>query len=125
MFSSNTPPASAFLIHVVFHPNCSTFLILRFVQNALEDHEAVNVNPIERAPSSENLILNELIREYLEYNGFLNTLSVFHPETGQPRTPTGRIGREVLVSFIFKKSATLFLFSSTLVELFFIFNFFE
>ena len=48
-------------------------------------------------PSSENLILNELIREYLEYNGYLNTLSVFHPETGQPTTPTGRISREVLV----------------------------
>jgi lisH domain-containing protein FOPNL len=65
--------------------------------NALEDHDAVNVNPVEREPSSENLILNELIREYLEYNGFLNTLSVFHPETGQPKQPKGRIGREVLV----------------------------
>jgi len=65
--------------------------------NALEDQDAVNVNPAERAPSSENLILNELIREYLEYNGYLNTLSVFHPETGQPTTPTGRISREVLV----------------------------
>jgi lisH domain-containing protein FOPNL len=65
--------------------------------NALEDQDAVNVNPTERAPSSENLILNELIREYLEYNGYLNTLSVFHPETGQPTKPTGRISREVLV----------------------------
>ena len=65
--------------------------------NALEDHDAVNINPVERQPSSENLILNELIREYLEYNGFLNTLSVFHPETGQPKIPTGRIGREVLI----------------------------
>ena len=65
--------------------------------NALENHEAVNVNKVEREPSSENLILNELIREYLEYNGFLNTLSVFHPETGQPREATGRIGRSTLV----------------------------
>ena len=65
--------------------------------NALEDQDAVNVNTAERAPSSENHILNELIREYLEYNGYLNTLSVFHPETGQPTTPTGRISREILV----------------------------
>ena len=65
--------------------------------NALENHEAVHVNQSERAPSSENLILNELIREYLEYNGFLNTLSVFHPETGQPREATGRIGRTTMI----------------------------
>eukprot|EP00775_Hariotina_reticulata_P003657 gene3657-3918_t len=35
-------------------------------------------------PSSENLIINELIREYLIYNGYRDTLSVFIPETGQP-----------------------------------------
>jgi len=35
----------------------------------------------------ENLFINELIREYLHWNGYLNTLSVFHPETGQPDTP--------------------------------------
>nr|CCA23819.1 PREDICTED: similar to predicted protein putative [Albugo laibachii Nc14] len=34
--------------------------------------------------SNENLILNELIREYLEYNGYRHALSVFLPESGQP-----------------------------------------
>lgn len=37
-------------------------------------------------PCNENLIINELIREYLIYNGYRDTLSVFVPETGQPRT---------------------------------------
>lgn len=36
------------------------------------------------ALSHENLVLNELIREYLEYNHYKHTLSVFTPETGQP-----------------------------------------
>ncbi|OQR83251.1 hypothetical protein ACHHYP_14922 [Achlya hypogyna] len=35
--------------------------------------------------SNENLIINELIREYLEYNGYRHTLSVFLPESGQPQ----------------------------------------
>ncbi|KAH9115744.1 hypothetical protein LEN26_011552 [Aphanomyces euteiches] len=34
--------------------------------------------------SNENLIVNELIREYMEYNGYRHTLSVFLPESGQP-----------------------------------------
>ncbi|KAF0687645.1 Aste57867_20629 [Aphanomyces stellatus] len=34
--------------------------------------------------SNENLIINELIREYLEYNGYRHALSVFLPESGQP-----------------------------------------
>ncbi|KAG9416028.1 hypothetical protein AC1031_000426 [Aphanomyces cochlioides] len=34
--------------------------------------------------SNENLIINELIREYMEYNGYRHTLSVFLPESGQP-----------------------------------------
>eukprot|EP00879_Flechtneria_rotunda_P013372 GHRR01013962.1.p1 GENE.GHRR01013962.1~~GHRR01013962.1.p1 ORF type:complete len:150 (+),score=47.45 GHRR01013962.1:1036-1485(+) len=42
-------------------------------------------------PSNENLIINELIREYLIFNGYRDTLSVFIPETGQPHTrPFGR-----------------------------------
>jgi FOP N terminal dimerisation domain len=36
-------------------------------------------------PSDENLLINELIREYLIYNGYRDTLSVFIPETGQPQ----------------------------------------
>jgi lisH domain-containing protein FOPNL len=34
--------------------------------------------------SNTNLVLNELIREYLEFNNYKHTQSVFIPETGQP-----------------------------------------
>lgn len=34
--------------------------------------------------SNENLIINELFREYLEFNHYKHTLAVFMPETGQP-----------------------------------------
>ncbi|KAG7401471.1 hypothetical protein PHYBOEH_001016 [Phytophthora boehmeriae] len=34
--------------------------------------------------SNENLVINELIREYFEYNGYRHALSVFLPESGQP-----------------------------------------
>ncbi|GFR50027.1 hypothetical protein Agub_g12177 [Astrephomene gubernaculifera] len=34
--------------------------------------------------SSESLLINELIREYLVYNQYRGTLSVFLPESGQP-----------------------------------------
>ncbi len=34
--------------------------------------------------SNENIILNELIREYCEYNGYRHTLSVLLSESGQP-----------------------------------------
>ena len=34
--------------------------------------------------SQENMIINELIREYLEFNGMNYSLSVFLPEAGQP-----------------------------------------
>ncbi|TYZ59459.1 hypothetical protein PybrP1_002455 [[Pythium] brassicae (nom. inval.)] len=34
--------------------------------------------------SNENLVINELVREYLEYNGYRHALSVFLPESGQP-----------------------------------------
>ncbi|TMW56321.1 hypothetical protein Poli38472_006331 [Pythium oligandrum] len=37
--------------------------------------------------SNENLIINELIREYLEYNGYRHTQSVFLAESGQPAEP--------------------------------------
>mmetsp|Transcript_28208 Transcript_28208/g.65220 ORF Transcript_28208/g.65220 Transcript_28208/m.65220 type:complete len:171 (+) Transcript_28208:92-604(+) len=32
----------------------------------------------------ENVLINELIREYLEYNGYHHTLSVLLPESGHP-----------------------------------------
>jgi lisH domain-containing protein FOPNL len=38
----------------------------------------------------ENFLLNELIREYLQFKGLNQTLSVFVPETGQPREPMNR-----------------------------------
>ncbi|KAG2496420.1 hypothetical protein HYH03_005646 [Edaphochlamys debaryana] len=34
--------------------------------------------------SNENLLINELIREYLVYNSYRGTVSVFLPESGQP-----------------------------------------
>eukprot|EP00947_MAST-08B_sp_MAST-8B-sp1_P004679 g4679.t1 len=40
--------------------------------------------------ADENLVINELIREYLEFNGYRHTLSVFLPETGQPNQPMDR-----------------------------------
>ena len=38
----------------------------------------------------ENLLINELIREYLMFNGLSQTLSVFVPEAGQPADPMNR-----------------------------------
>lgn len=40
-----------------------------------------------KQPSNENLIINELIREYLLFNNYNNTLSVFLPEASQPIKP--------------------------------------
>lgn len=37
--------------------------------------------------SNENMIINEMIREYLEYNRYYNTLSVLVTESGQPVEP--------------------------------------
>ena len=37
--------------------------------------------------SNENMIINEMIREYLEYNKYYNTSSVLITETGQPHEP--------------------------------------
>eukprot|EP00752_Nemacystus_decipiens_P005786 g5235.t1 len=34
--------------------------------------------------SNENLLINELVREYLSYNGYTNALGVFMAESGQP-----------------------------------------
>jgi len=36
------------------------------------------------SPSNQNFIINELIREYLAFNNYNYTNSVFVPETGQP-----------------------------------------
>ncbi len=37
--------------------------------------------------SNENMIINEMIREYLEYNKYYNSSSVLITETGQPHEP--------------------------------------
>ena len=37
--------------------------------------------------SNENMIINEMIREYLEYNRYYNAASVLMTETGQPNEP--------------------------------------
>ncbi|XP_077575223.1 centrosomal protein 20 [Stigmatopora nigra] len=40
--------------------------------------------------SHENLIINELIREYLEFNKYRHTASVLKAESGQPQVPLDR-----------------------------------
>ena len=40
--------------------------------------------------SNENLIINELIKEYLNYNNYLHSSSVFQAETGQPKDQLDR-----------------------------------
>jgi len=45
-------------------------------------------------------VINELIREYLSFNGYMHTLSVFLPESGQPKEisiPRGLLASEVNV----------------------------
>eukprot|EP00697_Spironema_sp_BW2_P014289 gnl/Spiro4/4697_TR2345_c0_g1_i1.p1 gnl/Spiro4/4697_TR2345_c0_g1~~gnl/Spiro4/4697_TR2345_c0_g1_i1.p1 ORF type:complete len:178 (+),score=35.05 gnl/Spiro4/4697_TR2345_c0_g1_i1:44-535(+) len=53
--------------------------------NALDDQD-----DFRPQLSHENLLINELIREYLEYNKYRHTLAVLIPETGQPQEPLGR-----------------------------------
>lgn len=40
----------------------------------------------------ENAVINELIREYLEFNGYHHTLSVFLPESGHPEEQPTALG---------------------------------
>ncbi|XP_027510678.1 lisH domain-containing protein FOPNL isoform X2 [Corapipo altera] len=55
------------------------------VFNALDDQSE------PRPPlSHENLLINELIREYLEYNRYKYTASVLTAESGQPEVPLDR-----------------------------------
>lgn len=44
--------------------------------------------------TNENLMINELIREYLEWNGYRHTSSVLLQETGQPSQ--GAMSRDVM-----------------------------
>ena len=52
--------------------------------NSLNDQKE---NAKKSQVSNENLLINELIREYLIFNNYNNTLSVFLPETSQPVKP--------------------------------------
>ncbi|NXU86900.1 FOPNL protein, partial [Xiphorhynchus elegans] len=64
------------------------------VFNALDDQSE------PRPPlSHENLLINELIREYLEYNRYKYTASVLTAESGQPQVPLDRqfLARELNV----------------------------
>ncbi|CAG9314531.1 unnamed protein product [Blepharisma stoltei] len=64
--------------------------------SALDDRE-----PSRPRLSQENVLINELIREYLEYNGYNHTLSVLVAESGQPaQSPFDRafISRELKIS---------------------------
>ncbi|KAK3586077.1 hypothetical protein CHS0354_033200 [Potamilus streckersoni] len=55
------------------------------VFNALDD------NTEAKPPlNNENMIINELIREYLEFNKYKYTASVLVAESGQPKTPLDR-----------------------------------
>ncbi|XP_041473863.1 centrosomal protein 20-like [Lytechinus variegatus] len=49
-------------------------------------------DPNQRKPplSNENMLINELIREYLEFNHYKYTSSVLLSESGQPTTPLDR-----------------------------------
>lgn len=55
------------------------------VFSALDDQ--TDIKPIL---SNENLVINELIREYLEWNGYKFTNAVLLAETGQPKDPVDR-----------------------------------
>ncbi|KAK3091288.1 hypothetical protein FSP39_018675 [Pinctada imbricata] len=55
------------------------------VFSALDDQAEI------RPPlSNENMIINELIREYLEFNKYKYSSSVLVAESGQPKAPLGR-----------------------------------
>ncbi|XP_028299600.1 centrosomal protein 20 [Gouania willdenowi] len=56
-----------------------------------EVFSALNEQREPRPPlSHENLLINELIREYLEFNQYRNTASVLTAESGQPEVPLSR-----------------------------------
>ena len=46
--------------------------------------------PAQNEITQENFVINELIREYLQFNGYSNSLSIFLRETNQPDEPMDR-----------------------------------
>lgn len=56
--------------------------------SALDQNDEAGGGPSSKAPlSNTNLLLNELIREYMAFNQYRYSLSVFLPETNQPEVP--------------------------------------
>ncbi|XP_038223223.1 centrosomal protein 20 [Zerene cesonia] len=87
------------------------------VTEILQDRQ-VSLNPGYKntgapKPSSEVLLINELIREYLEWNGYLYTASVMSSEAGMTKTKRtrGELCAEVGVKDD-EKSSTLPLLSN-------------
>jgi len=55
------------------------------VYQALDESLAVSpVSSSTEQPPLENILINELLADYLAFNGYNNTLSVFATETGTP-----------------------------------------
>ena len=56
-----------------------------------EIYEAIENDDNPKPPlTKENLIINELIKEYLEHNNLLHSSSVFQSESGQPKDTLNR-----------------------------------
>lgn len=55
--------------------------ILQVLKSPLGEKEVKN----EYSTNSANFLINELIKEYLDYNGFKNTSDVLSVESGQPK----------------------------------------
>ena len=67
------------------------------VYSAIDDTKGIP----KPEPSEENEIINELIRDYLKYNNYRNTLSVMIPETG-----IGEVTRKTRSEIVEKLSVT-------------------
>ena len=61
-------------------------------EGATEEAGEEGTKPSE--PPQANFIINELIREYLEWNGLTETSQVLTLESGQPKTPVARADLE-------------------------------
>ena len=59
--------------------------------SALNDEDS---NPHKNL-SKENILINDLIKEYLAFNGYLYTKSVFDSESGNPKE---RLGRDIIAT---------------------------
>ncbi|XP_047022628.1 centrosomal protein 20-like [Helicoverpa zea] len=60
------------------------------VTELLQDRQASGTTKTPPAPTDEVLLVNELVREYLEWNGYLYTTSVMMSEAAMPKTKRTR-----------------------------------